>query len=259
VQIHRAVTYHDPRNRPDQLADYLTIFQRYDSTVLKPKALLQVVRAYEQLSQTAKAARLGKAGLLSQRVLEEEAPVYALVKLVGPMLRDQLDDPAGALEVWRAAARTLRRDQWQAECEVEAGDVCLTDLDQRKEARGLLDSATARLGKVNDPALAGRLHRLWGDWYARTGDRQAARAVYAGAMAARGDRGSTTEQNAWRGAASRSTEAFLREKQLDRALEELRRWQDQFPTDKIDGHLTLLQAHYYVARRDETRPTTPAW
>jgi tetratricopeptide (TPR) repeat protein len=254
VQIHRAIVLPDGKKRPDQLDDYLTIFQRYDSTVLKPLALLQVVRGYDQLGQTTKAARFGKVGLLSERVLEDEEPVHALVKLVGPMLRDRLDDSAGALEVWQAAVKAMRREQWKAECELAAVDICLADLDQRKEARALLDSATARLKSWNDPALASQAQRLWGDWYARIGDRQAARTAYERSMTSRGRPGSTIEQNAWRGAVSRSTEAFLRDKQLDRALEELRRWQDMFPTDKIEGHLPLLQAQLAVARGKLVQP-----
>jgi TolA-binding protein len=115
-------------------------------------------------------------------------------------------------------------------------------------AKTLLDSATARLVRGGEPALVGRLNRVWGDWYARKGDRSSAQAAYARAMAALGSRKSNVEQDAWRGALSRSTEEFLRSGRLDRARDELRRWQDEYPIDKVEGYLTFLQARYWSAR-----------
>ena len=35
---------------------------------------------------------------------------------------------------------------------------------------------------------------------------------------------------------------------LDRAWTELRRWQEEYPADKAEGYLTLLQARYWSAR-----------
>ena len=61
-------------------------------------------------------------------------------------------------------------------------------------------------------------------------------------------RKSAVEQDAWRGALSRSTEEFLRNKAFDRAWAELRKWQEEFPIDKVEGYLTLLQARYWGAR-----------
>ena len=65
---------------------------------------------------------------------------------------------------------------------------------------------------------------------------------------ARDNRKSAVEQDAWRGALSRSTEEFLRNKDFDRAWSELRKWQEEYPIDKLEGYLTLLQARYWAAR-----------
>ena len=67
-------------------------------------------------------------------------------------------------------------------------------------------------------------------------------------MAALGTRKSAVEQDAWRDAHSRSTKEFLRDKALDRAWAELRRWQEEYPIDKVESYLTLLQARYWAAR-----------
>jgi TolA-binding protein len=247
VQVHRAVVLPDAKKPPDQLADYLPLLDRYDPAKLPPAALLQLVRAYDQEGQFSRAARVGKAGLLAVPAPSDEKVVHALAQLVGPLLRDRLDDPAAALAVWQAAGQAVRREPWKAECLVEAADVCLNDLLRRGEAKPLLEAA-ARLASAGDPALAGRLQRVWGDWYARGGKKDAANAAYERAAAALEGRRTTAEQDAWRGAFSRSTEAFLHDKELDRALAELRRWQEAFPGDKLEGYLPLLQARYWTAR-----------
>ena len=162
--------------------------------------------------------------------------------------RDRLDDPDAALAFWQGAVKVLRPESWKAECEIEAADIALNELLQTEPAKALLDSAQARLGQGGEPILTSRLNRVWGDWYARKGDRPSARAAYDRATAARGSRKSAVEQDAWRGALSRSTEEFLRNKAFDRAWTELRKWQEEYPIDKVEGYLTLLQARYWAAR-----------
>ena len=139
------------------------------------------------------------------------------MRQVGSLLRDRMDDAATAFSFWQEAIKVLRPAPWKAECEIEAADLAINDLAHAEPAKALLDSATNRLGKTGDSALLGRLNRVWGDWYARKGDRLSARAAYARAMAALETRKSVVEQDAWRGALSRSTEEFLRDKALDRA------------------------------------------
>jgi len=137
----------------------------------------------------------------------------------------------------------------RAAYELEAADIALNDLLRAGEAKPLLDSATARLKGDDEPEFTTRLYRVWGEYWARKGDRPAARASYERAMAsAAGSRRPAIEQSSWRGALSRSTEAYLRDKRFDRALSELRRWQDEYPADKVEGYLPLLQARYWVAR-----------
>jgi TolA-binding protein len=103
-------------------------------------------------------------------------------------------------------------------------EIALHDLHQRGEVKGLLQRADAGLRKAGGAAWTIRLHRLSGDWHARGRDQEGARSAYERARAALGKRGTTVEENTWRGAFSRSTESFLRDKELDRARDELRRW-----------------------------------
>src|SRR5262249_19830773 len=146
-------------------------------------------------------------------------------RIVADMLRDRLDEPERAFRIWQAAAKVLRPEAWEAECEVEAANVALNMLLNERRARELLDSVAADLGPGSDAALGCRMERVRGDWHARRGDAASARAAYARAMASSAVRKSAVEQDAWRGALSRSTEEFLRAGDLDRAWAELRRWQ----------------------------------
>jgi TolA-binding protein len=242
----------------DQLSDYLSLLERYDVTKLSLTSVLQLVRACEQGKRVDQAARAGKTALEADWKEPDEQAASELIRMVGPMLRDQLDDPAGAVASWQAAGRLLRRDQPRAECEIEVADILLHDLLQRTEARKLLDIAAGRVARSNDPALTSRFYRVLGDCHARGGDREAARAAYSRAASSLGSGRTTVEVNALRGALSRSTEAFLREKELDRALKELRRWQDQFPSDKLEGYLPLLQAQHWLARGKYRQPIAVA-
>ena len=70
-----------------------------------------------------------------------------MVRLVGGLFRDRIDDPAAALAFWQGAIKALRPESWKAECEIEAADIALNELLQAEPAKALLDSAQARLGQ----------------------------------------------------------------------------------------------------------------
>ena len=251
IEIGRPAVFADPSHPPDSLAAYLVAIRGDEPSKLDPLGLVQLVRAEIEGGHPAEAAAMGKAGLVSGQAAPLPPTLDALVNLVGPLLRDTLDDPASALAAWKAAATTRGEiaPAKRAAYALEAADIALGDLLQAGDAKPLLDSAAAHLKSGGEPALVARLHRAWGDYFARKGDRAGALASYQQAMAsAPGSRRTAVEQSSWRGALSRSTEAFLRDKQLDRALVELRRWQDEYPADKVEGALSLFQARYWAAR-----------
>ena len=199
---------------------------------------------------TTRRARPAKAGgwaggTRDRAGVHDEESIHGLAKLVGPLLRDRLDDPSAALAAWQAAGRAVHRETWKAECEVEAADICLNDLLQRSEAKVLLDAATARLAGSATRSWPGGCTGCGGTGTPGAGTSRPPAPPTPGhdGAVARGDPRRSRRPGA--GAFSRSTEAFLRDKELDRALEELRRWQDQFPADKVEGYLPLLQARYW--------------
>ena len=110
-----------------------------------------------------RAASAGQAGFLADREPTDAASAITLVRLVGSLLREQLDDAIGAFHFWQKAVKTLRPEAWKAECEIEAADLAINDLAHAEPAKTLLDSATKRLEKDGiracqpPPARLGRL------------------------------------------------------------------------------------------------------
>ncbi|MFO0908019.1 MAG: PKD domain-containing protein [Isosphaeraceae bacterium] len=247
VSVGRALAFEDPNRPPDQLPVYLAAIDKYDSAGLDPTGLLQLVRVFDHAGMPDRAAKAGRAGLAGRKNVEEKDALEAARK-IGELLRDRLADPAAAASFWAEAAQAFKPPLWKAEAEVEAADLTLNELLDLAKARTLLDAATARPGVMTSPELASTLHRVWGDWHARKGDRAAAQSEYEKAMLSRSDSRTTAEQDAWRGAFSRSAEAYLRDNQLDQARDELRRWERTFPADKLQGYLSLLQARLLAAR-----------
>ena len=248
LRVGRIVEFAGENHTPDQVAAYLPLLEKYDPSKLDPTGLLQLVRVYLQANQPERAAKVAQAGLLTDREKVEELSALFLTREVGGLLRDRLDKPEDAQAFYQGAAQVLGPDAWKAECEVEASDILINDLLRPADAKPLLDAASARPGATGTSALASQLQRVRGDWHARQGDKASALAAYKRAAEARADRRSVAELEAWRGALSRSTEAYLREKQLDRAQAEIRHWQDEFPADKVLGYLSLLQSRLLAAR-----------
>jgi len=270
------------------LDQYLPILQTYDPRTLDAAALRQLVAAYEakaleleaKADEKAKtespekkpprgkkpvddkarsgadqyftlAVDAGKLAFLEKSAARGDDDLLKLAQLVTAMARDRLGDSDLTFQIWKGAAQKTNVAELKAECEAEAADVAINDLvrpDALKQAKTLLDAATAQLGNRRTGAAAGKLQRAWGDYYSLTGDGKAARKAYQEAEQILGSGRRYIERTAWRGAHSRSTEEFIMQGQLDRAAAEIRAWQREFPSEKLDGYVTLMYARYWVAR-----------
>ena len=202
----------------------------------------------EALKYVTAAVTAGKVAFLEQSAATGDDELHKLVRLIGPMARDQLGDSYLAGLIWHNASRKITRNELKAECEIEAADVAVNDLVNTKAAKSLLEAATAHFGNGRMGAVAGRLQRVWGDYHALTGDGEAARKAYTEADAILGTTRSHIERTAWQGAHSRSAEQYLKTGELDRAIIEIRTWQEEFPAEKIDGYLNLMLARYWAGR-----------
>ena len=196
----------------------------------------------------------GKAAFVGNSAATGDDELLRLARLIGPMAREDLGDSSSAGAIWLGASKRIAAGAAKAECLTEAADVAISDLatpEAARAAKGYLDAATAQLGAAaaRPGPVASRLKRVWGDYYALTGDGRAARKAYTDAAALVQSRRTNAERTAWAGAHGRSTEQFIKTGELDRAAAQIRQWQDEFPADRITGYVTLLYARYWAARQ----------
>ena len=271
-----------------KLDDYLPILETYDATTLDAASLRQLVQAFlwksdlvqmrkppaeaegtddaeapkpppdtpeelearlaEARKWVAKAVEAGKAPFVGQSAATGDKELTDLVRLIGPLARSGMGDSKLAFEIWTGAARKINNPEMKAECEIEAADVAVNDLLNSEMAKPLLDAASKRIPERKMGPVASRLKSVWADYYAATGDGKAAHKAYLLAEEILGATKTHLERTAWRGAHSRSTEDYLKDGELERAAAEIRLWQREFPSEKLDGYVTLLYARYWAAR-----------
>jgi predicted negative regulator of RcsB-dependent stress response len=275
------------RSKFHQLDDYLRVLETYDARVMDVASLKQLVEAFqakadalvagpessdqpgsEQPADTSKRPRgqpdatkkaqalrlltvavdAGKMAFQEDSTAKGDENLIRLARIVGPLARDQLGNSQVAGMIWQGAARKIGDAELRAECLVETADVAVNDLVNAHAAKPLLEAATKVLGGGRAAPIANRFFRVWGDYYALTGDGKLARKAYNEAEAAMSTRKTYVERTAWQGARGRSTEQFLKTGEYDRAIAEIRQWQDDFPADKITGLVTLMYARYWAGR-----------
>lgn len=270
-----AVTRKDlPRLEKEHTLDnYLSILDDYNPPALDAASLRQLVLAYlakadalqaeahrpngpappadmlaAVLENVVKAVEAGKAAFVAGSAARDDADLHGLAGLVGPLARDRLGDSSAAFAIWQGAAEKIEAGRLKAECQVEAADVAINDLLRADAGRKLLQEAARQLGDAKTGPAVRTFHSVRGDYYASIGRGEPARAAYRRAEAVPGSRRTYIERTAWRGAHGRSSEEFIRRRQYERAAAEIRTWQREFPTEKIDGYLTLTYARYWSGR-----------
>ena len=197
-----------------------------------------------------RAVDAAKAAFLDNSAATGDEPLFELAELAAPVAREQLGDSRLAGQIWQAAAQRISRPELRAECQLAAADIALNDLLLPDYSKGLLRQAGIAIGKGAAGEAASRLHRIWGDFYAATGDGAQARKEYTEADRLRSTDRSQIEQIAWRGAHSRSTEQFLKSGRFGQAAQQLHTWQNEFPSEKLEGYMHLLFARYWAGRED---------
>jgi len=282
VYVHRPFVTRTEKEHP--LDAYLPMLVRYDPRKLDGPSVRQLVAVFEAKSASleaglqeadvmgdsasksgetaaeiaarwadaskfaARAVEVGKAALGGEAAASGDDELIRVARTVGTLARDRIGQSKTAFEIWQGAAAKLKTPDLTAECAIHAADVAVNDLVQPAAAKPLLESAVAQLRQKTGP-VAAMLKRVWGDYYAATGDGPAARKAYREAEELAKSNKRFTERTAWRGAYNRSTEDFLKMAAYDRAAREIRAWEREFPTEKIDGQLTLMYARYWAGRQ----------
>jgi TolA-binding protein len=197
-----------------------------------------------------RAVDAAKIAFLGDSAAEGDEALFKLAQLAGPLARDQLGDSLLAGKIWHGASQRISRPELQAECRLAAADIALNDLLNPSGAKPLLDHATGAIGRAQTGGVVSKASRVWGDYYAATGDGTRAKEKYLDADRLLASDRSHIEQTAWRGAHSRSTEQFLKSARYGHAAQQLRAWQREFPSEKLGGYLHLLFARYWAGRKN---------
>jgi PKD repeat protein len=270
-----------------KLEQYLPVLETYDPATLDSASLRQLVLAYqfmvdralspqdvgkeeeespeaepdpeaareEQEARKARSRQYIEAAVAAGKVafLEEQPAakgdqeLVELARLVAPMARNDMGESLLAAQIWHRAAGRIADANLKAECETASADIAVNDLVNQKAAKTLLDAASGHLQRADGP-VASRLQRVWGDYYAMTGDGEKARQAYLKAEAILTVGKTHIERIAWQGAHARSTEQFIKTGELDRAARQIHAWETEFPAEKIGGYLTLMHARYWAGR-----------
>jgi tetratricopeptide (TPR) repeat protein len=196
----------------------------------------------------AKAVAAGRVAFEEGSIAKGDEDLLKLAQLIGPMARDLLGDSEAAFQIWQGAAQRITAAEGKAACETAAADIAINDLLKAADAKPLLESAAKQLGDNKNGPLAIQLERVWGDYYAATGDGKSANKAYAEAERLVEAARPFSEMAARRGAHARSAEEFVKEKQFGRAAAEIQAWQEEFPMEKMDGYLALLSARNWAGR-----------
>ncbi|GAB4132167.1 PKD domain-containing protein [Thermopirellula anaerolimosa] len=180
----------------------------------------------------------------------EESVWLQLAALGESLAREVFGDAAAAVAIRQGCLARVRSPGAKAECLVAVADIMINDLADPNAAKPQLDEAERLLsGNVGNSAANRAYQRVLGDYYAAVGNSESAVAAYRRAEELASGRRNDIERTAWRGAHSRSTEEFLQNAEWERAIHEIRLWQDEFPADMIEGYLPLLTAKYWAGRK----------
>jgi TolA-binding protein len=233
----------------EDLESYMETLKNYNSVNLNAAGLVQLVRAYLSADDPVSATQAAATAFFApdDDTGHTDVTRWALAKMAGPAFRTQLDNPVTAAKLWTAASGQIKDRGLRAASAIEAADVLLNDLLLPADAKANLDFAEQYVGLVK-PIMASKYYRVLGDWQARGGNAADARSSYIKATARRELSYTAAESAAWRGAHAQSIEAFLRSRDLDRAREELEKWQVDFPRDKTEGYYSFLLMQYWVHR-----------
>ncbi len=196
----------------------------------------------------AKAVAAGQVAFFEKSAIDDPDKLLKLARLIAPMARNTLGDSQLAYRIWYSAGGKIKIGELRAECAVEAADIAVNDLLDLEATGRLLGAAERDLGGSTLGDTAGKLQWIRGDYYASTGKADEARASYAQATKILASAKHFVERMAWEGAHARSTEAYLKEGDFGRAAEQLRQWQHDAPSERIEGYLSLYYARYWDAR-----------
>ena len=197
----------------------------------------------------AKAVAAGKVAFVDESAATGDDDLLKLAQLIGPMARERLGDSETAFQIWQGAAERIAAAEPKAECEIAAADIAINDL--LETGRGEVAAGGGgqaarhephRPDRRQAPARLGRLLRRHGR---RRRGPQGVRRGRAERRLRHGRWSRARPSAAPMPARPRSSSS---RRSLAGRPRSFRRGSGDFPTEKIEGYLTLLYARYWAGR-----------
>lgn len=229
------------KNRLDSIKDHAKIAAGYSFDKLEPAAMVEAAYLFQRTGRKDGLMKVGAAFVSRRTVTKKTAsrlvPIYAEA-LVAAGQADK------AMEVLLAGAKLERDSVGGAQLMVLAGRICVEHLNDPPQAMTLFNLAVRKYGALTSSIWIRRARIGVGDAWRLTGDGAKAREAYeiAGPAPPRRSGGKALA----RGDFARQIEDYIRRGDLTVAEEQLTRWQDAFPADKLDGYWSLLRAKMLV-------------
>ena len=181
------------------LTAYVETLENYNSTNLDAVGLVQLVKAYVLADDPVNATQAALAAFAASDTGHTDKTRWMIAGMVGPLLRDRLDNPKAAAKLWTDATALIKTESLRAASATNAADILLNDLLLRADAKNALTFAEQNLGDAT-PITRSRYYRVLGDWYVRGGNKSESLSSYLKADASRQLEFDSIEQTARRGA-----------------------------------------------------------
>ena len=227
----------------DSLSSYMKAVAKYKFMTLDSASLGRAIEAFEYLKSD-QALGLMAPAALNRKDLGEEV-LFKLCQSVGKALRGKSTDAPKAVAVLTSGAERCQKPVLRAKLLLLCGEILLNQLRDPPQARQRLKQALSLADQTGEEQTVRRAHIRLGDVYRREGSADKAMQHYQAAARIEVSNGEEFAlATARRGAYPRQVEEFLRRKELEEAHKYLRRWEWRFPTDKVRGFWSLMQARY---------------
>lgn len=238
--------------RVESIKDYATIVAGYDFGALRPDVLAEAIPLFERAGRAD--ALLTAAAAFIRRDKAEPAEIKAIVPAYADALISRSKPGAAVKALLRGTKMTDNTDV-HVELLMRAGRAQLDQLGETDEAMKLFTLVVKRYGKISKAQGIQDAKFGMADVWRTRGDYGKARDAYARIKV---PKRKATDAVLHRGDLALHVENYIRQRDFTSAEDYLRRWQEAFPLDKLEGYWSFLRAKLSMARKQYAAVTREA-
>ena len=229
----------------DKLRLHTDIIARYDFASMSAPGICEAMRLLKRAGSTDALLRAGQALLTHKTIGRKEGETVLLMYAEALVSARAPDKAAAALA---QGVRMVKSPSTRAMLTYRAGKICLDELQDTARALNLFNEVLKKYSVLTTSSAVRGARIGIGDVWRSRGDYDRAGRAYAKAKG----RGSVKpgRRPIVKGDLARHVEDYIRKRDLTSAEEYLRRWQETFPIDKLEGYWSLLAVRLYLARKN---------